>query len=431
LELSLNFSPRYARRVVLLSAQIRKAVAGYRREMAELTKELVRLPTENPPGQNYRACAELLARRMRELGLPAKTEKIPPPKSLATDHASKPKGEARYWVRATYGSGRPALYFHGHYDVVPASSAAQFQPREKNGCIFGRGSGDMKGGLAAMIYAVRALMDLKIRLRGRIEIVCVPDEETGGAQGTAALFEHGLIDRRAIGMLTPEPTSGVIWNASRGAVTMRAKVKGKPAHVGLSFRGVNAFEKMLEVAHALEKEKRRISRRKTRYHIAPDAARRSILLIGGRAEGGTNFNVVPAECSFTVDRRINPEENLAAEKKHLLQILDRMRRNGIALETEMIQLGDSAGLPQTHALPQALAAAASEITHRACAFEMCPGLLETRFYAAHGVPALAYGPGLLSVAHGPNEFVSLRAMESCAAIYALAAARLLGEEANL
>lgn len=416
-----------------LAEQLRAVVARYRREMAGFTKELVRIPTENPPGENYRACAQLLTKRMRRLGLAARTEKIPRPKSSVPEQplarAGDPINEPRHVVRASYGSGQPVLYFHGHYDVVPHSSAAQFRPQERNGYIFGRGSADMKAGIAAMVCAVRALMELKIGLRGRVEIVCVPDEETGGTLGTAALSENGTIDPRALGMLTAEPTGGIAWNASRGAISLRVKVKGKPAHVGLSFRGVNAFERMLEIARAFQKEERRAAGRKTRFRVAPEAARRSILLIGGRSEGGSNFNVVPAECIFTVDRRINPEEDLAAERERLIEILERMRSKGVELEWEMIQQGDSAGLAETDAFARSFAGAVREITNRPCAFEMCPGLLETRFYAAHGIPALAYGPGLLSVSHGPNEYVSLRAMERCAAVYALAAARLLGKSA--
>jgi succinyl-diaminopimelate desuccinylase len=414
-----------------LREQLRKVVAGHRSEMAELTKELVRIPTENPPGRNYRACAELLARRMRQVGLRAKAEKIPATKPSLAKEVGAAKSEPRYWVHATYGAGTSALYFHGHYDVVPASRAGQFEPRERNGCIFGRGAGDMKGGLVAMMFAVRALADLKIELCGRVELVFVPDEETGGALGTAVLAENDLIGREGIGMLTAEPTGGVIWNASRGAITMRVTIRGKPAHVGLSFRGVNAFEKMLEAARAFEKEKRRVARRRTQFRIAPEAARKSIFLIGGRSEGGTNFNVVPAECSFTIDRRINPEENFKAEKKRLMKILGRLRRGRIEIEAEMIQEGGSASVAENHSFARAVGRAVSDVTGRLSKFELCPGLLETRFYAARGVPALAYGPGLLSVAHGPNEYVSLREIEKCATIYALTAARMLGKERQI
>jgi succinyl-diaminopimelate desuccinylase len=396
--------------------------------MAEFTRELVCIPTENPPGQNYRACAEALARTIRRAVLRPIIQKIPTPPHLRASPNGTSNHEPRYWVRATLGSGKRALYFHGHYDVVPASSPAQFQPRERNGNIFGRGSADMKGGLVAMLYAARVLKELHIPLTGRIELAFAPDEETGGERGTEALFERGALARDAIGMLTAEPTGGAIWNASRGAITMRLTVKGKSAHVGLSFRGVNAFERMLVVARALEKEKRRVSARKTEFHIEPAAARRSILLLGGRTEGGTNFNAVPAECSFTVDRRINPEENLSIEKNRLLAILNRLRRSGIQMETDILQEGTSVAVPESEPLARTLANSIQETTGRTPQFEMCPGLLETRFYAHRGIPALACGPGRLSVSHGPNEFVSLREMEQSAAIYALTAARLLANE---
>lgn len=365
---------------------------------------------------------------IRGAGFRASIERIPPPKHLRAASSAQSRLEPRYLVRATLGSGKRALYFHGHYDVVPASSAAQFQPRERNGNIFGRGSADMKGGLVAMLYAARVLKELRVPLAGRIELAFVPDEETGGERGTSALFESGALAPDAIGMLTAEPTSGAIWNASRGAITMRVTVIGKTAHVGLSFRGVNAFERMLAVARALENEKRRVSARKTKFRIEPAAARRSILLLGGRTEGGTNFNAVPAECSFTVDRRINPEENLATEKNRLLAILNRLRRGGIQMETDISQEGNSVAVEESQPLARTLAKSIQEITGCAPQFEMCPGLLETRFYTKRGIPALACGPGRLSVSHGPNEFVSVREIENSAAIYALTAARLLGKD---
>jgi acetylornithine deacetylase/succinyl-diaminopimelate desuccinylase family protein len=411
-----------------LSQQISKAVGAHRAEMAEFTRDLVRIPTENPPGRNYRACAEVLARMIRGAGLRAIIAKIPPPKHIRTSANAQSKPEPRYWVRATFGSGKRAVYFHGHYDVVPASSLAQFHPRDRNGNVFGRGSADMKGGLVAMLYAARVLKELRVVLAGRIELAFVPDEETGGQRGTSALFKSGALAPGAIGMLTAEPTGGPIWNASRGAITMRVIVKGKTAHVGLSFRGVNAFERMLVVARALEKEKQRISARKTKFRIEPAAARRSILLLGGRTEGGTNFNAVPAECSFTVDRRINPEEDLATEKNRLLAILNRLRRSGIQMQIDIFQEGNSVAVRESQPLARALAKSIQEITRRAPQFEMCPGMLETRFYAQRNIPALACGPGLLSVSHGPNEFVSLREMEHCAAVYALTAVNLLGGE---
>ncbi|MGH9703950.1 MAG: M20 family metallopeptidase [Candidatus Acidiferrales bacterium] len=397
---------------------IQNAIASYQDEITEFTRELVAIPTENPPGRAYPECAAVLRRKLRELGLPCETHEFAAPAPATPG----------FCLTSSFGEGRPSLYFHGHYDVVPASSETQFQPRLQNGNLFGRGSADMKSGLTAMLYAVKALKDLKIKLNGRIVLVFVPDEETGGARGSRALAAAGLLGRDAIAMLTPEPTGGIIWNANRGAISLRVTIKGKPAHVGLECRGVNAFERMLEVAQLLRELKSQVSQRETHFHISPDAARKSILMLGGEFRGGANFNVVPAECSFTVDRRTNPEENLEAEKRALLETFDRARENGIDLDLEIFQEGHSSGTPESHPATQALADCVAEITGRKPEFEMCPGLLETRFYARQGVSAFAYGPGMLSVAHGPNEFVAMKDVFSCAAVYALVALRLLGKE---
>jgi acetylornithine deacetylase/succinyl-diaminopimelate desuccinylase-like protein len=115
-------------------------------------------------------------------------------------------------------------------------------------------------------------------------------------------------------MLTPEPTGGVVWNANRGAISLRATMRGKAAHVGRQFEGVNAFERAMPAMARLLDIKKEVELRETQQNIAPAAARKSILMLGGRVEAGTNFNVTPDFCSFTIDRRINPEED--AKKKN-------------------------------------------------------------------------------------------------------------------
>jgi succinyl-diaminopimelate desuccinylase len=149
------------------------------------------------------------------------------------------------------------------------------------------------------------------------------------------------------------------------------------------------------------------------------------LMLGGQSGGGTNFNVVPGECWFTIDRRINPEEDFAAEKGKLLDVSERCKQQGIRLEWEILQEGDSASCDEVGTLGTALSQSVFAVTGETARFEMCPGLLETRFYAAQAVPAFAYGPGLLSVAHGPNEYVDLRKIIDTAAIYALTAMEVL------
>jgi hypothetical protein len=144
-------------------------------------------------------------------------------------------------------------------------------------------------------------------------------------------------------MLTPEPTSGVIWNANRGAVTVRVTVHGREAHVGLLHQGRSAFEDAVRAVARLQRLAQRVGRRRTRFRVTPDAARRSLMLIGGRVEAGSNFKVVPGRCVFTVDRRMNPEEHFETERQRLLDVFDDARRAGISLDVDVVQEGRPSG----------------------------------------------------------------------------------------
>jgi len=268
-----------------------ETLAAERDGMVDLTRDLIAIPSENPPGMHYHDALELLRSRLEALGF----------------DDTRIEGDC---IVSFAGSGTRTVYFSGHYDVVPAQRRDQFTPRLHGKTIVGRGSSDMKSGLAAMTYAARALRELRLLENGRVGLVFVPDEETAGPRGSRYLAARELLGADGVGMLTPEPTGGVVWNANRGAITLRVTARGKTAHVGRQHEGVNAFEGMLIVAQALQELKHEVERHTTAFHIAPDIARRSILMLGGRAEGGTNFNAVPDECWFTVDRRLNPRGGL-------------------------------------------------------------------------------------------------------------------------
>ena len=387
--------------------------------MTALLAQLVSVCTENP---NYRDCVDLLERTFSDAGLSCERHVFPAP--LATSDASN---ESAPSLTATFGNGKRTLYFHGHYDVVPAQSPEQFQPVRKEHFVFGRGTCDMKGGIVSMLYSIRALQECRMELNGKIALTLVPDEETGGARGSAWLAAQGLLGRNGVGMLMPEPTSGVVWNANRGAISLRVSVRGKSAHVGLQHRGENSFEQMVRVVERLQLLKREVEQRQTNHAPGAEQKRNSILMLGGQSGGGANFNVVPEQSWFTVDRRINPEEDLQNEKQNVIAVLERCRRDGIRLEWQIFQEGRASFCSAEEKLGRALAHSAEAITRESPPFEMCPGLLEIRFYNALKIPAYAYGPGLLSVAHGPNEYVDMRKVRDCAAIYALTAIEMLGE----
>ncbi len=122
---------------------------------------------------------------------------------------------------------------------------------------------------------------------------------------------------------------------------------------------------------------------------------------------------------------MNPDEDFDAEGSRLLERLDQARADGVDFEIRILQEGRSAFSPPDGPLATALADSATAVVGAPPAFEVCPGLLETRFYAARGIPAFAYGPGILAVSHGPQEFVRISRMLDCAKVYALTAARVL------
>ncbi|NIM10784.1 MAG: ArgE/DapE family deacylase [Candidatus Aminicenantes bacterium] len=400
----------------MLEETILKQVDDQKRQIVNTLCELIAIPTANPPGRSYRQCIQYLSTMLQAWEIEHRTITVPY------------KDNDRFSIIGSYGKGNKGLHFHGHYDVVPADSPDQFQPEVKNDSVYGRGSADMKSGLAAILFAIHIIKEMGIKPEGKLTFSIVPDEETGGKLGTEHLFKSGYLplpSTSLLGMVMPEPTSGKIWNASKGALTCRIRIKGKFAHVGLAHQGENAFEYMVTLANDFLKLKKKIDTRKTRLPIEPREANRSIMLIGGETGSGANFNTVPENAFFTIDRRFNPEEKLEEVKQEINQILDEHREKGIKLETDVIQEADSSMSGTKTRVAEALQQSIAYVTGKEPGFILCPGVCETRFFTREGVPAYAYGPGLLEHAHSPKEFVALNSVLDCTKIYALTALKLL------
>jgi acetylornithine deacetylase/succinyl-diaminopimelate desuccinylase-like protein len=287
----------------------------------------------------------------------------------------------------------------------------------------------MKGGLVSMLFAVRALSAIPGALDGQVLYSLVPDEETGGHAGTAALWETGEMPRSSLGMLMPEPTGGVVWNANKGALTYRFTVRGRAAHVGLESQGVNAFEHMVELARDLFGLRQEVMARSTSMPVRPPQGKRSAMLIGGEFSGGVNFNVVPDRVSFTLDRRLNPEERPEDAKAEIMRVVDEHRARGMQIDVELLQEGEPS-VAKEGPLHRALRESVAAVTGAEPAFELCPGLCEIRFFTSRDIPAFAYGPGILEISHGPEEFVRLQDVGNCALVYARTALRLLAKSAQ-
>ena len=396
--------------------EIRAWLDAHSDEMAALVIRLVAEETENPPGRGLGRCAQVLHEAMDRLGLSPELIEVPPSGAL----------EEPCIIRGTVGCGDKLVYFHGHFDVVPVQDRTQFHGKRRDGRIIGRGTADMKGGIVSMIYGAAAAKELGLLGDGRIAIHLVCDEETGSVAGSGYLREHGLIDPGAIAMVTAEPSSGSVWNAARGAVSLRISLRGKEAHVGQANLGVNAFQQMLHVARPLEQYAQEMMQRHTRYNMDPNDPRGSMVVVGGMSGSGSNFNVVPGVAWFSVDSRFNPEEDIDVELRRMTQIIyDAADAIDADVTIETTQFQPPAATDETHQAAQLLAASIAEVDGEPARFEMCAGVLDVRWYAQLGIPAFGYGAGRLDVSHGPSEYIDEAAMRNCAAVYALYANRLL------
>ncbi|TDC03847.1 M20/M25/M40 family metallo-hydrolase [Nonomuraea longispora] len=386
-------------------------------EMADLLERLVAVDSENPPGRELRRCVGVLREAMDRLGLAPEVIDVADPSGGLDDPCV---------VRGTAGDGGKLIYFHGHFDVVPAQSLEQFTAVRRDGKIIGRGTADMKGGIVSMLYGAAAAKELGLLGDGRIVVHLVCDEETGSVAGAGHLRAAGLIDPGALAMITAEPSGGSIWHAARGAVSLRVDIQGREAHVGQADRGVNAFQHMLHIARPAERYAADLAGRHTAYPMNPGDARGSMLVVGGLSGGGSNFNVVPGSAFFTVDGRYNPEEDLEGELKRLTGLIEGAAREiGADVSIRTTQLQPSAATDQDHPAARALARVVGEVEGTPARFEMCAGILEIRWYAQLGIPAFGYGAGRLDVSHGPHEYVDEAAMRRCAAVYARYAGDLL------
>ena len=383
--------------------------------MATLLGALVRVPTENPPGRELGRCAGVLRDVMERLGFSPELIELAPSGTL----------EGPAVVRGGAGSEDAPIYYHGHFDVVPAQSPSQFEPERRNGRIIGRGTADMKGGLVSMLYGAAAADALGLLDGRRIVFHLVCDEETGSAAGSGHLRDAELIDPDAIAMLTAEPTGGAIWHACRGAITLRVRTSGREAHVGYVHEGINAFEHMIRIAQPLTALSHELLQKRTSFPVESEDAGGSMLVVGGQAGAGAGFNAVPGSAWFSVDRRFNPEEELDEELERLTDmVVEAAGAAGAQVEIDVLQRQPSGSTDEAHPAARALAGCIAAVEGAAPAFRLCPGVLDTRWYSQLGIPAFAYGGGRLDISHGPGEYIDEAAMRRCAAVYALFAAQI-------
>jgi succinyl-diaminopimelate desuccinylase len=411
-------------------------IEGRTDEIVALTRELIRFPTVNPPGDAYQPCAEHLGERLRRRGFHVEYVRA---EGAPGDSDDRP----RINVIARYeGSGPgPCVHFNSHIDVVEPGEGWTVPPFEglvKDGKVYGRGACDMKGGLAASVIAVEALIDSGVDLPGALEISGTADEESGGYGGVAYLAERGWFSKpRVDHVIIPEPLNvDRVCIGHRGVWWSEITTEGRIAHGSMPFLGDNAVRHMGAVLDELEsKIFPALSRQATAMPVVPEGARTPTLNINsihggqGDATGGLPSPLVPDSCRIVLDRRLLIEEDLDEVKAQMRAMLDGLvqtRPNFRYRIRDLFEVRPSMTEPDRPVV-RLTCEAVEQVLGKPATICCSPGTYDQKHIDRIGKlrDCIAYGPGILDLAHQPDEYVGIDDMVNSAKVMALAAYALL------
>ena len=390
--------------------------------VTRLLLDMVSIPTISPSGERYEDFVHLLSERLASKGLEPIVHRVP--QSIVDENCpAEAKGNPRFIVMVRLGKGSSTLHFNGHYDVVPGgpgwSVTEPFKPLVRDGRLYGRGATDMKGGLASMVAALLALAEVEEDLGMRVEAAFVPDEEIGGRCGTGYLV--GELGMRPDYVVIAEPSSiNRIWIGHKGAVRAEIVVKGRTAHASTPWLGVNAFQHMVYVAKEFfEKLVPRVESRRSKYAFDMPGGERATMMLGGIVKGGGKINQVPGEASFTIDRRVIPEEKAEEAWREIADFVDGLRAKGYNVEARLLGMTDAVVTDPGNPLVKAMREAVKRVLGIEPMTTVCIGGLDLKYYISAGSTGISYGPGVPNTAHAPDENIVLEDVFTVARIYTL------------
>jgi succinyl-diaminopimelate desuccinylase len=415
-------------------SQLFKDIESRRDELVELTRDLIRFPTVNPPGEAYRPCAEYLGERLKTRGFTVEYVRA----------AGTPGDDDRYprinvIARRESGPG-PCVHFNSHIDVVQSGNGWTLDPFAavvKDGKVFGRGACDMKGGLAASVIAVEALIDSGEKLPGKLEISGTVDEESGGYGGVHYLAQRGYFSPpRVDHVIIPEPLNvDRVCIGHRGVWWAEIETHGRQAHGSMPFLGDCAVRHMHAFVERLERDLYpKLAQRRTDMPVVPSGARQSTLNInslhGGAAEAsGYPVPCVPDSCRMVIDRRLLIEEDMDDVKAEVRQLLEQLaqERKDFRYTLRDIHEVRPSMTDRNGPVARTTAAAIRRVLGSEPEFICSPGTYDQKHIDRVGKlrDCIAYGPGILDLAHQPDEYVVIEDMVNSAKVMALAARSLL------
>lgn len=400
---------------------IRRFLAAEHGRQVAFLAELVRQPSDNPPG-DCRPHAERAAILLEALGFAVERHPVPDPIARAHGMVSC----TNLLVRRRFGDG-PVIALNAHGDVVPPGEGWTIDPygaEVREGWMYGRGAAVSKSDFATYTWALLALERSGANLGGTVELHLTYDEETGGDTGPRYLLEQGISrPDLAIGA----GFSYAVVTAHNGCLHLEVEVVGRSAHAAKPWTGVDALEAANRVLSALY-----ASREAMRTKVSPTPGIGSPQLTIGLISGGINTNVVPDKVVLRLDRRIVPEENPAEVEARLCELIEsavdgvagaRAAIRRVLLATPLTPL------PGADQLIETLCRRASEVMGEPIAATGVPLYTDARHYAACGIPIVLYGAGPRSIeeanAHRADERVPLADVHRATEVIALTLADLL------
>ena len=375
--------------------------------VCEILEKLIAFPTVNPPGDEGEI-ASFVADFMTTAGLDVEAHEVKP---------CRPNVVGRLLT----GRPGPTLILNTHMDVVPAGdgwSRDPFSAAIENGELYGRGSVDAKGSLAAMLASMEILSGLRSELKGSIVLTAVVDEEMGSS-GTKALFPGLKADMAVVG----EPTGCRICIAHKGTSRSRIVVRGRSAHAAEPDTGVNAIEGAAHVVLKLKEYHQALQGRVHRLLGAPTAA---VTII----KGGTKGNVIPDRCELILSRRMLPGESETTVRGELEELFDRLRYREPPVDASIDQFFETSGgpteTPETDPFVQLARRAIGRLTGEEVELQgFAPNCDMSRIRGA-GIPTLILGPGDTKMSHQQDEHVSVKDLEMATLMYGCIAAEANG-----
>ena len=419
-----------------------ESVDARRDQLVETTVDLLKIPTFNPPGDNYLEICEHIEARLQPSGF----ESI----KLRAEGALGDSDKYPRWnVIARHEGVRPGpcVHFNAHTDIVALGEGWTRDPfggDVEADRIYGRGSCDMKGGLAAAIIAVEAFIKTVPDYAGSIEISGTADEETGGFGGVAWLAEKGYFNPdRVDHVIIPEPLNkDRICLGHRGVWWAEIETRGRIAHGSMPFLGDCAVRHMGAVIEEMEATLfPALGMRETAMPVVPAGSRQSTMNInsihGGLAEpeeGYTGYPsaLVPDRCVITIDRRYLIEEDPVQVKAEIEALMQRVKAERPGFEYEIRDLFEVYPVMIGEDMPVAatLSAAIQEVMGQKAEFVVSPGTYDQKHIDRIGrlKNCVAYGPGILELAHQPDEWIGITDMLDSAKVMGHALMTLLDRQ---